>query len=66
MLGGAQVDVIGVRGAVLACAVGIALAPAWIILSPLPKLRSLAEAKQALDPAPAVVAVLPSPEARAA
>jgi predicted MFS family arabinose efflux permease len=51
IVGGALVDVVGAQGAVVACTAGIALAPIWILLSPLPRLRTLAEARIAMAPA---------------
>lgn len=43
LLGGALVESIGARGALFACTLGIALAPIWIFLSPLPRLRSIGD-----------------------
>lgn len=63
VVGGALVDVLGAHGAVIAFTAGIALAPIWILLSPLPRLRTLAQARIAM----ALVATHPAGElARAA
>lgn len=56
VLGGALVDAIGAQGAVLVCTLGIALAPIWIALSKLPRLRTVADARM----------TVPEPDARAA
>ena len=48
ILGGVLVDAIGAQSAVIACTLGVAVAPIWIFLSPLPRLRTLADAVTAL------------------
>lgn len=53
ILGGALVDALGARGALLLCTGGIALAPIWIVLSPLPRLRTLADARMEAPAPPA-------------
>jgi len=41
VLGGVLVEAVGARGALLVCTLGMALAPIWVLLSPLPRLRSI-------------------------
>jgi len=50
LLGGALGSAVGLRGAVLIAAVGIAAAPTWIILSPIRSLRTADQAATAAQP----------------
>jgi MFS family permease len=50
LLGGVLVDLVGARAAILVCATGIALAPIWIFRSPIPRLRSIRDARMSAEP----------------